>query len=166
MNNLPSILDEIKDSLSSLCQDNNWELTKAVDPFHTYDILFQNRGRGVMVVGYAGDAVHQQVCRSVVSKAKFSVTLSTRRDLTNPLGGIISRDDSKISLLEMVEEVKQTVLGFSVSNGLSENNPRYDGTAPLSTPDGIPLDAYQISFWVYAANAPEPEDAFSESSGD
>ena len=163
MNNIPDILEDIKGSYTALCTRHNWELTKAVDPFAVYDILYQNAGRGVIVIGYSGDSLHQQACRSVISKVKFSITVSTRRDLTNPLSNIVKRTDGKISLLEMVEEIKKKTLGLEIDNGLSENQPRYEGTLPLSTPEGYPLDAYQISFWCYVASAPDADES-SESS--
>ena len=157
MNNTPEILEEIKTNLSTLCGTVGWEVSKAEDPVQLYDILFQTQTRGVACIVYNGEQIHQQVSRSAISKMKFGVAVSTRRDLTNPLAYKIDRGSGSTSLLQMVEKVKAAVLGMDISNDLSEKNPRLEGVAPVSMPDGTPLDAYQINFWAYVSNGPEPE---------
>lgn len=156
MNDTPAILDEIKDELKALCDSVNWECSKAEDPAHLYDILFQSQSRGVVCVVYSGETLHQQVCRNAVSKMKFGIAVSTRRDLTNSLAYKIGRGENNTSLLQMVEKVKGVVLAMDVSNGLSEKNPKLEGVAAISLPDGIPLDCYQVNFWAYVANGPAP----------
>lgn len=154
MNNTTEILEEVKTALADLCTTQKWTLTKSEDPFNLFDILYQDRGNGVCIVNYDGDSVHQQVCTSVVSKMRFSIAVSTRRDLTSPFDFKLSRKDGKLSLLEMVEAVKILILGATLSNGLSDSRPKYEGTNPLTTPEGVPLDAYKVSFWVYISNEP------------
>lgn len=163
MNNTPEILEEVKDALKTLCTSQGWTLTKSEDPNHLFDILYQQTGSGVCVVNYDGDNVHQQVSASVINKTKFSVAVSSGRDLTAPFDNKVKRRDGKKSLLEIIAEVKRTVLGLALSNGLSDPSAHYEGTQPLSTPEGLPLDAYKVSWWCYTADSQQEIESSSSS---
>ena len=164
MNNLTEILEAVKDSIASLCQENRWTLTKSEDANHLFDILYQQTGSGVAVINYDGDSVHQQVSTSVINKTRFSIAVSSGRDLTAPFDNKISRRDGRKSLLQIIQEVKRKVLSLSLPNGLSDQTAHYESANPMSTPDGQPLDAYKISWWCYTAESPEEAEEYQSSS--
>ena len=164
MSTTSGILEQVKEGIEPVCQKYNWELSTATDPFAVFDTLYQSTGKGVVIVAYGGKQLHQQVARSVVSKTRFTVSVSTRRDLTNPMGGIISAQSGDISLMDMLDLIEAEILAMDFENGLSECNAHFESCQPLTTPDGIPLDCFQFSYWVYNASQGRVYESSSESS--
>lgn len=153
----------LRSSLEAVLGPYKWALLTADNPFQKWNILAAPLNTGFCIVSWKSDSPVSQSQRSLVVKAKLAITICARASLsdsaTHKLPG--SSDGGDPRLFEIHDRVKGAMLAITMPSEVvpepGAEIPIYGGSAPLTTPDGMPLDAIEQTWEVELVESFSPE---------
>jgi hypothetical protein len=125
----------------------------ARDPAEPYEII---AGLGPnefkVVVNWAGDKEFGGNVLQHLDKHSIEVWIGRGRGLAaDPNRSLVYSDGEKKALLDLVESCKQRVLELKFPAEVTRKYTAYVGTDPVTTPDGISMAAYKLTFTLDVA---------------
>jgi hypothetical protein len=125
----------------------------ARDPAEPYEII---AGMGPndfkVVVNWAGDKEFGGNVMNHLDRHTIEVWIGRGRGLAaDPNRTLVYPDGQKKALLDLVESCKQRVLELKFPVEVTRKYTAYVGTEPVTTPDGISMAAYKLSFTLDVA---------------
>lgn len=145
------IYTAIAEDLEAFVAQSGGRFSKATDPFHVIELLAEAPGRFRVILHDDGDEPAGESKRSSVVQCRFKITVSHNRGLPAVLGNkIASATGNEPSLLARVAEVRERLRGLTLPDGATSRRLEYGGRVPV-TYQGAALDAYEMTFTIYAA---------------
>ena len=160
---ITSAIQHVRMSLESVLDPYKWPLLTADNPFQKWNILAATRRTGFGIVSWKSDSVVAQAGRSLVVKARLTVTLCARIDLAAPaVGKIVQQSDGTApALFEIHDRVKGAMLALTMPDAIvpepGAEVALYAGSQPLATPDGFPLDGIEQTWEIELIETFSPE---------
>ena len=125
--------------------------SRAQDPFQVMELLGQGPGTFRVILHDDGEDKAGERDPCAVSLHRYKVTVSTNRGLPGLLGSPITLGDAKTpSLLARTSAVRDALRGFTFPPALTSERLFYQGRNTV-TYEGARLDAYELSFTIFAA---------------
>lgn len=125
----------------------------ARDPAEPYELI---AGMGPndfrVVVNWAGDKEFGGNVLQHLDRHTIEVWIGRSRGLAaDPNRSLVYADGQQKALLDLVEACKQRVLELKFPKEVTRKYTVYVGTDPVTTPDGISMAAYKLSFTLDVA---------------
>lgn len=140
-----------------------WTVETADTPFQAWSALFAPRLSGVAILAFDGDAAQAQANQSLVAKMRFTITLCARKSLTDKALSKLqpSGDSADPRLFEVHDTIKGALLAAEVPTACQANAGEkwfaYAGALPLTSPEGIPVDAVKQTWTCTLKETYAPE---------
>jgi hypothetical protein len=160
---ITAAIQHIRTSLEAVLAPYKWPLLTAENPFQKWNILSATRSTGFGIVSWKSDAPVAQHRGSLVIKARLAITLCARVDLSDPALGKVRQPNAGTApaLFEIHDRVKGAMLALAMPPEIvaepGAEVPVYGGSLPLTTPDGMPLDAIEQTWEVELVESFSPE---------
>ena len=155
------LLIALEGAVAAWAAENHSKVSIAVSRYHALEILAQNVPGARLVVHWGGDEDENDNQYAGITKNVLTVFVAYNRGLgATPGKELVEGRDGGKSLLKMVSEIRAIVRGIEFSNPDDETTnvtPWYRGAVPAQTPSGMNLDAYEMTFWLWAALVTEDE---------
>lgn len=104
------------------------------------------------VVSWSGDDEFGGNPRQHLDRHKIEIWIGRSRGLAKQPGDqLVYQDGKQSALLALVDDAKQRVLSIEFPREVTKQFVIYVGTAPVTTPVGIPMAAYKITVTLDAA---------------
>ena len=134
-----AIIKSMVDGLAAWAVANNVVPIDVDDPFEAQQMAVQRADGGAVITYWDGDAPVAQSVRSVMVRQRVKVVLTAPQSPQ-------SRADGKRPLLARVATLRAVVLALTPDTATTEGFWKYAGAATMKSPNGIPLDAYELTF--------------------
>lgn len=136
------------EDISQWARQNGGTPFLARDPAEPYELI---AGMGPsdfrVVVNWAGDKEFGGNVLQHLDKHSIEVWIGRGRGLAaDPNRSLVYSDGQQKALLDLVEACKQRVLEMKFPAEVTRKYTVYMGTDPVTTPDGISMAAYKLSF--------------------
>ena len=153
------ILLFIRDALSTIISPLGWDLSTAETPFWKFHALAKSGNGGKCIVSWNGDQPIDQAVRAIVIRASIVITITATKDLFSPAPARLETDSAR--LYQVHDRIKGAMLNLSLPEATvpepGAEVPVYAGSAPLVSPDGVPLDAIEQTWSVALLESFSPE---------
>jgi hypothetical protein len=141
------------EDVSQWARQNGGTPFLARDPAEPYELI---AGMGPndfrVVVNWAGDREFGGNVLHHLDKHSIEVWIGRGRGLAaDPNRSLVYADGQQKPLLDLVEACKQRVLGLKFPAEVTRKYTGYVGTDPVTTPDGISMAAYKLTFTLDVA---------------
>jgi hypothetical protein len=145
------LLQLLRAALATWLQGRGGNLSIASDAWHALELLV-NAGTGPRIVlRWDGDSQDADQDAGIV-KHRLSVIVSAARGLAaTPGQQLVDGTTSRPPLYAVVSAVRAVVRAIEYPAGLTSGALRYAGCQAATTPEGVPLDAYELHFEIDAS---------------
>ncbi|HUB68010.1 MAG TPA: hypothetical protein VL981_11050 [Candidatus Methylacidiphilales bacterium] len=127
-------------------------ITLARDPYHVLEILAASPQGFRIVVHWAGDKNISEIDALPLAENRLEIILSYNLGLTaQPDLALIQGPQNRPSVLDQVDALRGFVLGIRYPAGQTGTYAVYAGAKSFTTPAGVPLAAYILTFKLKAA---------------
>lgn len=160
---IAAAIQHVRTSLEAALAPYKWPLLTAENPFQKWNILAATRRTGFGIVSWKSDSAVGQAGRSLVVKARLTVTLCARMDTAAPAVGklVQQADGAAPALFEIHDRVKGAMLAMTMPDAIvpepGAEVAMYAGSQPLTTPDGFPLDGIEQTWEIELVETFSPE---------
>lgn len=148
------VLRTLRDQVATWAGARGCRLETAGSAWHVLSLLSAAPAGLMALVWWGGDEAAGG--RGRLARHTLHVVLGRNRGLgADPSAHLVEDGPTgRRALFDLVEELRSHVMGHAWPEDITEG-PRYAGCEPFVTPDGDPLDAYQISI-ALVAEMPAP----------
>lgn len=139
--NASELLQDILNGTRPMVTEARGKVILAEDPLHVLELLSAGPGGWGCVLLDKGEQPENKG-PVVLLRARFALYVWQARGLS------VSAGDAIPGLVARCEAVRDTVVAMRFDPLLSTGVPQYDGREVVVTPDGFPLNAYELNFFL------------------
>jgi hypothetical protein len=156
-------LEQVHAALDTWARGERGRAEIASDPFHLFSLLLENPGGVRAIVQFQGETIRGMEEASLVDRT-FLVVISRTRPLSVDASASLVKTTTgggARPLFDLVEDARQIIRGLQfdaeapadsgygpTAQATTEITPLVRSVQPLSVPDGVLSDAYQIEFSI------------------
>ena len=160
---LDAILLALEVHVKTWCEANRGKVSIASDPFNVLEILELSPSGVRVVLFWGGDAPAGDQTEGGVSTNELHAVITHNRGLAKWQGrNVVETSGKREPLFKLLSSLKAHIKRFVMTGEHVADKIAYAGSKPYATPGGLPLDAYDMTFLLDAADAAEES---SEESG-
>ena len=154
------LLIGLHSSLNTLAESQGGKALIAGDALVASEMLLSGPGTWRCVIWWAGDSQLGDLDQSPLVTMNISMYVGYAPGLGVQLDkALVTDSGNRPSLMKLVNLIRKRILALEFPEEVTSVNPRYVGTNQLSTPDGVPLSAYQLNFELdYVPEVDESEE--------
>lgn len=156
MNTSPEqLLQHLVDDLQPFVRERRGLLSVAADPYNFLELLGEAPSGWRCVVHWAGDENQSPDIPAAFLRNEFHVGISCNLGLTAKPGeaAMKKRPGGAPSLVQLVQLTRTRIRELVFPDGTT-GQAAYQGCEPVVLPDGTPLAAYRLRFFLTSADEP------------
>jgi hypothetical protein len=152
------LLQTLRTGLAAWAQTHRAALSIASDAWNALELLASGPASLRIILRWDGDSQDADQDAGIV-KHKIAVIVSGARALLAQQGQHLVDGSAATGkpLYESVSAVRAVVRSLEFPGGITSGALRYAGCQPFTTPEGVPIDAYELLFEIDASIPIEQE---------
>jgi hypothetical protein len=151
---IDQIVNQVKTPLEAFARGLNGSVSVARDPYNVFELIAANPRGYRLILHWAGDKNISEVSIMPLLNHRLEVVLNRNLGLpVKPDQALTDTIGSVPPLFQSVDELRTILLGLKFSDTSTGGYLEYGGCDPLVAPDGAPLAAYQLTFFLRATPA-------------
>lgn len=149
------ILSKLREHLKDWVARNKGTLSIAEDAWHVLELLGETPVGFRLILHWAGDRNAADDIDDGIDNHQLEVIVTKNRGLMIKKGDNLLEPRAGVALLTLIGQVKAKVkASFDLwEEGLTGGELEYRGCEVVTTPDGVPLDAYRLRWSLLAARS-------------
>lgn len=154
------IITKLQTQLAAWVTAKKGLLSIAEDPWHVLELLAETPVGFRVILHWAGDRNAADDIDDGIDNHTVEVIVSKNRGLAAKRGDHLVEPRAGVALLVLVGQVKAKIKGsFALwEQEITQGEIEYRGCEPVTTPEGVPLDAYRLSWSLLAARSTDTGD--------